>query len=167
MNYRHIYHAGNFADVFKHVLLVALIRSLLQKDKAFCFLDTHAGIGRYDLQSTQAQKCKEFVGGIAKIMQQEKPPALIADYLNCVKKTNANAPDQLQFYPGSPDIVKQLMRPQDRMILTELHDEDYLTLRRAFPHDKQVGVHLQDGYQALKAFLPPPERRGLVLIDPP
>ena len=167
MNYRHAYHAGNFADVFKHIIVVALIQSLLRKDKAFCFLDTHAGVGHYDLLAGSAQKSKEYLGGIAKILQQDKPPPLISDYIACVKKTNALAPDTLQYYPGSPALVRQFLRPQDRMVLTELHADDYESLRRVFPHDKQVGVHHQDGYQALKAFLPPPERRGLVLIDPP
>ncbi len=167
MNYRHIYHAGNFADVFKHIMLVALVQSLLRKDNGFCFLDTHAGIGFYDLLSSQAQKGKEFMGGIAKINTQEKLPPLVADYLACVKKLNATTPEKLQCYPGSPLLVKQLLRPQDRMVLTELHEDDYLVLKRVFPHDKQVGVHHQDGYLALKAFLPPKERRGLVLIDPP
>jgi 23S rRNA (adenine2030-N6)-methyltransferase len=167
MNYRHAYHAGNFADVFKHIIVVALTQSLLQKDKPFCFLDTHAGVGHYDLLSGSAQKGKEYLGGIAKIMQQENPPQLVKDYIDCVKKSNTLAPDTLQYYPGSPSIVRQFLRANDRMVLTELHEDDYLALRRVFPHDKKVGVHHQDGYQALKAFLPPPERRGFVLIDPP
>jgi 23S rRNA (adenine2030-N6)-methyltransferase len=167
MNYRHAYHAGNFADVFKHIILVALTQALLRKDKGFCFLDTHAGVGHYNLLSAPAQKSKEFLGGIAKIMQQDNPPPLVKTYIDCVKKMNLLAPDTLQYYPGSPAIVRQFLRENDRMVLTELHEDDYLTLRRAFPHDKKVGVHHQDGYLGLKAFLPPPERRGLVLIDPP
>jgi 23S rRNA (adenine2030-N6)-methyltransferase len=167
MNYRHAYHAGNFADVFKHIILVALTQSLLRKEKGFCFLDTHAGVGHYDLLSGPAQKSKEFLGGIAKIMQEENPPPLIKDFIDCVKKANALAPETLRYYPGSPSIVRQLLRPQDRIVLTELHHDDYETLRSVFRDDKQVGIHHQDGYQGIKAFLPPPERRGLVLIDPP
>jgi 23S rRNA (adenine2030-N6)-methyltransferase len=167
MNYRHTYHAGNFADAFKHIILIALIESLQHKDHGFCFLDTHAGIGCYDLFSSMAQKSREFDTGISKILAQPNPPALIQKYLACVQAVNHSATKKLQYYPGSPAIAHQLLRPQDRMILTELHAEDFRLLRRTFPHDKQVAVHHQDGYHALKAFLPPPERRGLVLIDPP
>ncbi len=166
MNYRHLYHAGNFTDVFKHIVLVALIQSLLKKDNAFCFIDTHAGIGLYDLFSTEAQKTKEFLLGIEKIAQHANPPELIKAYLACVRTANKSS-DTLQFYPGSPAIVDYFLRPQDRMVLTELHEADYLQLKKTFPHDKQIAIHHQDGYQGLKAFLPPKERRGLVLIDPP
>jgi 23S rRNA (adenine2030-N6)-methyltransferase len=167
MNYRHHYHVGNFADVFKHVILVALLQALRRKESAFCFLDTHAGIGRYDLQDAATQKSQEFLQGIAKVLPHLKAPPLIADYLQCVKTLNLSLPEQLHFYPGSPLIARQLLRPQDRMILTELHHEDFVALKKVFPHDKQVAIHHQDGYQGLKAFLPPKERRGLVLIDPP
>jgi 23S rRNA (adenine2030-N6)-methyltransferase len=165
MNYRHSYHAGNFADAFKHIILVALTKSFMQKDSAFCYLDTHAGIGSYDLKSNEARKSGEAETGIEKIWEAKNPPALIKDYLDCVRQLNPDG--NLKFYPGSPAIVRQLLRKQDRMVLTELHAEDYKILKRTFPHDKQVGVHLQDAYHALKAFLPPQERRGFVLIDPP
>lgn len=165
MNYRHTYHAGSFTDVFKHVVLVALIQSLLRKETAFCYLETHAGIGHYDLHAETTQKSKEFVDGIQKVFAQKNPPQLIQDYLNCVKKLNNN--DELRFYPGSPYFAKALMREQDRMVLSELHPDDFQTLKNFFRHDKQIAVHHQDGYQSLKAFLPPKERRGLVLIDPP
>lgn len=167
MNYRHSYHAGNFADVFKHIILTALIKSLLRKDSAFCYLDTHAGIGNYDLQSSTAQKGKEYANGIGKILQQPNPPDLVKHYVDLVRANNPITSDPLRYYPGSPQIVRQLLRPSDRMVLCELHEEDYHLLKTAFPHDKQVGIHHQDGYQALKAFLPPKERRGVVLIDPP
>jgi 23S rRNA (adenine2030-N6)-methyltransferase len=161
MNYRHSYHAGNFADVFKHIILMALTSTLLRKDKAFCYLDTHAGIGLYDLRSNAAQKSQEFVNGIQKVREQKDPPPLIQEYLRCVQTLPAH------HYPGSPYIVQQLLRPQDRMVLTELHGEDWQQLKNNFYYDKQVAVHHHDAYQALKAFLPPKERRGLVLIDPP
>lgn len=167
MNYRHSYHAGNFADAFKHIVLIALIESLQRKEKGFCFLDTHAGIGCYDLFSSTAQKSHEFDTGISKILAQPNPPALIQKYLACVQAVNYSHTKKLRYYPGSPSIAHQLLRPQDRMVLTELHAEDFHSLRQIFPQDKQIAVHHQDGYQALKAFLPPPERRGLVLIDPP
>lgn len=158
MNYRHIYHAGNFADVLKHIILVAITKSFLRKDKGFCYLDTHAGIGQYALNSPEAQKSKEFENGIAKIFLQKNRPPLVEDYLQSVHE---------KIYPGSPLIVKHYLRPQDRMILSELHPEDYAVLKNLFIRDKQVAVHLQDGYQSLKAHLPPKERRGLILIDPP
>jgi 23S rRNA (adenine2030-N6)-methyltransferase len=161
MNYRHIYHAGNFADVFKHVVLVALLQALQRKDAAFCYLDTHAGLGRYDLKSREAQKTKEFVLGIEQIIKQSAIPiAEVKTYLNAVKSLGPH------FYPGSPRIARYLLRPQDRIILSELHTEDAAQLKREFLRDKQVAVHQQDGYLALKAFLPPKEKRGLVLLDP-
>lgn len=167
MNYRHAYHTGNFADVFKHIVLTALIQSLLKKPTPFCFLDTHAGSGVYDLQSPEAQKTKEFSSGISKILEQANPPELIQTYLQSVKQLNPKSITPLHLYPGSPYIVRHFLRPKDRMVLSELHAEDYQSLKQFFWHDKQVGVHHQDGYIGLKAFLPPKERRGLVLIDPP
>ncbi len=165
MNYRHVYHAGNFADVFKHVILLSLVQSLLRKETAFCYLETHAGIGRYDLFSEEAQKSREFENGIKKIIDAKNPPALIQDYLSCV--TSLNQPNELRYYPGSPFFANYCMRPQDRMVLSEFHPDDVKTLKKYFARNKQVAVHHQDGYQSLKAFLPPKERRGLVLIDPP
>jgi 23S rRNA (adenine2030-N6)-methyltransferase len=165
MNYRHIYHAGNFADAFKHIILISLLQSLQRKETGFCYLETHAGIGRYELTSSAAQKSKEFENGIKKIFNGANPPVLIQDYLASVKKLNPE--ETLDLYPGSPYFAKQFLRPQDRMVLSELHPEDYQTLKNFFARDKQVAVHHQDGYQSLKAFLPPKERRGLILIDPP
>ena len=167
MNYRHAYHAGNFADVFKHIVLVALTKSFLHKESAFCYLDTHAGTGHYDLQSPPAQKSKEFKNGIVKIAEQNNPPDLVKSYLSSIQLANTTAIDTLRYYPGSPCFVRHLLRPQDRMIVCELHEEDWQQLKKTFPHDKQVAIHHRDGYEALKAFLPPKERRGLVLIDPP
>lgn len=170
MNYRHIYHAGHFSDVFKHVLLTSLIQTFLHKDKPFCYLETHAGIGIYDLQSEAAQKTLEHTQGILKIWNSsDKPlPTLIHDYLQIVRTLNtAQGISQLRYYPGSPCYVRNFLRQQDRMILNELHPEDVLLLKRQFSNDRRISVHHLNGYQALKAFLPPKERRGLVLMDPP
>jgi 23S rRNA (adenine2030-N6)-methyltransferase len=161
MNYRHAYHAGNFADVFKHVVLVALLESLLRKESAFCYLDTHAGRGRYDLSSEAAQKSKESEGGILRVLQATHLPELVQRYVGCLEEKEGRT------YPGSPCFAKRLLRPHDRIVLCELQPEEYQQLKQTFPHDKQVAIHHQDGYLALKAFLPPKERRGLVLIDPP
>jgi 23S rRNA (adenine2030-N6)-methyltransferase len=165
MNYRHGYHAGNFADAFKHILLTALIQSFLKKETAFCYLETHAGAGQYDLLSEIARKNKEFETGVSKILAQQNPPAIIQQYLDCVAKINPN--NELNFYPGSPFFARQFLRKHDRMVLSELHEQEYLALKKMYGHDKLVAVHHLDGYQNLKAFLPPKERRGLVLIDPP
>lgn len=163
MNYRHVFHAGNFADVFKHIILIATVKSLQRKENAFCYLDTHAGAGRYNLS---LQKNKEYNLGVTKLFSEKKTPDLIHDYLSCIKTLN-DPPTKLQFYPGSPYFVQQFLRPQDRMVLCELQDEEYSSLKDFFHHNKQVGVHHQDGYAGLKSFLPPKERRGLILIDPP
>jgi 23S rRNA (adenine2030-N6)-methyltransferase len=171
MNYRHIYHAGNFADVFKHVVLVSLIQSLSVKNTPFFYLDTHAGIGEYDLQQRNAQKTQEYKTGVGKCISHpglQALPVLLRDYITLLETWNhAKGTQEIRYYPGSPVWVRQLLRPLDRMVLTELHPEDRLRLKQTFLQDKQVAVHHLDGYQALKAFLPPKENRGLVLIDPP
>ncbi len=165
LSYRHIYHAGNFADVFKHVVLVQILRALLRKETPFFVLDTHAGIGRYELELAEAQKNREFDEGIARLLDCADPPTAVADYLEQVCAQNSNTQD-LKIYPGSPCLIRALLRPQDRLVLSELHPADVVELRRVFAGDRQVAVHQQDAYQGLKAFLPPAERRGLVLIDP-
>lgn len=172
MNYRHIYHAGNFADVFKHIVLVTLLRALQIKEKGFCYIDTHSGIGRYDLHSIESQKTQEFSTGIQQLLTQKTTaPGEIPDevqaYLNAVNSINARESLAPRFYPGSPLIARYFLRPQDKMILTELHPHDYALLKNEFFKDPQVVVQQQNGYLALKAYLPPRERRGLVFIDPP
>jgi 23S rRNA (adenine2030-N6)-methyltransferase len=155
MNYRHIYHAGNFADVMKHALLVPLIRAMQRKDKPFLLLDTHAGIGRYDVTSEAAEKTGEWREGIGRLL--DAPPPALAAYVALVQS--------LGLYPGSPALAAALLRPTDRLVLCELHPEDAAVLRRTM---RGTGaVHERDGYEALTAFLPPPEKRALVLIDPP
>ena len=169
MNYRHAFHAGNFADVVKHATLLVLLELLAQKDKPFCYLDSHAGIGRYDLDSDEARRTQEHAGGIQRLLgAQELPPAL-ARYRDLVLSMNPERAgnEPLRHYPGSPWIARALLREQDRAVLMELHPEDAGTLKEVFRDDRRVAVHHTDGYNGLKAFLPPPERRGLVLIDPP
>lgn len=165
MNYNHSYHAGNFADVFKHTILMSLIKSMQRKENAFCYIDTHAGTGLYDLSSLAAKKGKEYAAGIGLLLKQKTPIDSIKTYLDCVQKFNPQP--VLRYYPGSPSIAQSLLRSQDRMVLTELHPRVYQTLKDRFAHDKQVTTQSLDGYQSLKAFLPPKERRALILIDPP
>lgn len=166
LSYRHIYHAGNFADVFKHIVLVQLLRALRRKETPFFVLDTHAGIGHYELAQAEAQKNREFDAGVMRLLDCADPPAAVADYLDQIQAQNS-AGQTLAYYPGSPYLIRALLRSQDRLVLSELHPADVLELKRLFACDKQVAVHQQDAYQGLKAYLPPAERRGLVLIDPP
>jgi 23S rRNA (adenine2030-N6)-methyltransferase len=168
MNYRHAYHAGNFADVVKHATLALVIERLKAKDAPFAVLDTHAGIGRYDLSSIEAQKTGEFRDGVLRLLESPPKalPAELEPYLAVVRNLNRGRPE-LRWYPGSPRLALDLLRPQDRMVLLELHPEDARTLSALFAGDRRVSVHNSDGYIGLKAFLPPKERRGLVLIDPP
>jgi 23S rRNA (adenine2030-N6)-methyltransferase len=160
VNYRHAFHAGNFADVVKHALLVALLAALRAKDKPFAVLDTHAGIGSYDLAAPEAQRTGEWRGGIGRIA--DSPAPALAQYLALVRAGGYPAA-----YPGSPALVRALLRPGDRLMLCELHPEDHATLKARFRRDAQVAVHLRDAYEALAALTPFPERRGLVLLDPP
>jgi 23S rRNA (adenine2030-N6)-methyltransferase len=157
VNYRHAFHAGNAGDCLKHALLVWLLRALAQKPAPLFVLDTHAGIGRYDLEGGPAARTGEWRAGIARLL--DDPPAPLADYISVVRS--------LGLYPGSPAIARALLRPGDRLACCELHPEDAAALRALFAHDRQVGVHRRDGWEALRALLPPAEKRGLVLIDPP
>ena len=168
MNYRHAYHAGNFADVVKHAALSRLVEYLKLKDKAFRVVDTHAGTGLYDLSSEEAQKTGEWQGGIGRLLDAElslEADALLSPYLAAVKA--ANPESGVKQYPGSPLIVRHLMRPQDRLSAIELHPKDFQRLKARFAGDFQVRTIELDGWLALGAHLPPKEKRGLVLIDPP
>lgn len=166
MNYLHDYHAGCAADVFKHVVLVALLNALKKKDTPFCYLDTHAGGGIYDLSSESAQKTGEYLEGIAKLINQPVNHPLLKQYLSLVEDCN-NENNALRFYPGSPCVAHAELRPQDRMVIMDFKKPVYDQLKTIFAKDKQAQVHYYDGYLGLKAFLPPKEKRGLVLIDPP
>ncbi|WP_439551653.1 23S rRNA (adenine(2030)-N(6))-methyltransferase RlmJ [Falsiroseomonas sp.] len=160
MNYRHAFHAGNFCDVAKHALLVALLRGLLAKPKPFRVLDTHAGIGSYDLSAPEPQRTGEWRDGIGRVSGADDPA--LADYLQLVEALGYPAE-----YPGSPAITRALLRPGDSLALCELHPEDHATLRARYRGDGQVAVHKRDAWEAIEALTPFPERRGLVLIDPP
>lgn len=164
MNYRHLYHAGNFADVFKHIIVVKCLEKLRAKETPFCVLDTHAGIGMYDLASETAEKTEEYKQGIHQLLAATKKSDVFDSYLKIVHSFNGA---DCRYYPGSPAIANQLLRSQDRLVLSELHTEDSNTLKYHFRHEKQVSVHHMDAYVSMKAFLPPKEKRGLVLIDPP
>jgi 23S rRNA (adenine2030-N6)-methyltransferase len=161
--YRHLFHAGNFADVFKHALLARLLVALEKKDKPLCYVDTHAGLGVYDLAHEWARKNAEFQDGIGRLWSRKDVPALLAPYLDTVRAENRGA--RLRYYPGSARIAQRLLRPTDRLVLSELNKADCAELGERCVADRRVTVHLMDGYQSLKAHLPPKERRGLVLID--
>jgi 23S rRNA (adenine2030-N6)-methyltransferase len=163
MNYRHAYHAGNHTEMLKHAALVAVLEHLGRKEKPFFVLDTHAGIGGYDLGSEEAVKTGEATDGILRVARAD-PPAARA-YLDLVRGFDPSG--EMRFYPGSPEIVRRMLRPQDRLVACELHPADVETLRIAMRHDPRVAVHQRDGYEAIGAFVPPPERRGLVFVDPP
>jgi 23S rRNA (adenine2030-N6)-methyltransferase len=186
MNYRHHYHAGNYADVFKHVLLLQLIRAMQRKAKGFLYLDTHAGRGGYDLTVPSVlpdgrEREPEHPAGIGRLWGVGGLPEAVNDYLALVARFNERkgaAPAQtaeggestgpeLQFYPGSPWVARFLLRPQDRMALCELRPDDAEALDFEFAREAGVKVLALDGYTGLKAQLPPPEKRALVLIDPP
>jgi 23S rRNA (adenine2030-N6)-methyltransferase len=174
MNYRHAYHAGNFADVVKHAILALLIEHLKAKDKPFRVIDTHAGIGRYDLTSPLSQKTNEWRAGIGKLLGPDGKPVVkltrklaeaLAPYLATIAALNDGG--ALKLYPGSPWIIRHLLRPTDRMTAVELHPDDLKLLAGLFAGDIQVKTIELDGWNALGAFVPPKERRGLVLVDPP
>jgi 23S rRNA (adenine2030-N6)-methyltransferase len=162
MNYRHAFHAGNHADVFKHAALTLILEHLLRKEAPFAVLDTHAGVGVYDLASDDAQKTREFEAGVGRVFGAELPAA--PRYTELLAEMN---PEGLATYPGSPEIVRRMLRDKDRLVLCELHPADAAELRRRYRSVARVAVHHRDGYQAIGAFIPFRERRGLVFIDAP
>jgi 23S rRNA (adenine2030-N6)-methyltransferase len=176
MNYRHHFHAGNFADVMKHALLVQLMGGLQRKPTGFLYLDTHAGRGRYDLETAASgdslARKPEWPDGIGRLwsLAPDQLPASVAEYVDLVRRfdrDSGNLEKSLRFYPGSPWIGRMLARSVDRLALYEKHLDDFLSLYADLSREPKTSVHESDGYGALRAMLPPPERRALVLIDPP
>jgi 23S rRNA (adenine2030-N6)-methyltransferase len=168
MNYRHAFHAGNFADVVKHAVLALLVERMKEKASPFRVIDTHAGVGTYDLTGDEATRTGEWQSGIGRVYGQPLDPRLaelLAPYLGIVSALNDGG--ALRQYPGSPAIVRALLRRQDRMTATELHPEDARALAARYAGDRQVKVIALDGWLAMGAFVPPKERRGIVLVDPP
>ena len=167
MNYRHAFHAGNFADVVKHLALVCVLLHLRKKESGFAAIDTHAGRGLYDLRSEAAERTGEAAKGIGRILGLldggSNPPAALRHYLEVVKQAGAG------FYPGSPLVTAYLLRPQDRLVAIEKLEEDAAALKMALAalHNRALRCECADGYVRLNALLPPAERRGVVLIDPP
>lgn len=165
MHYRHAYHAGNFADVHKHVVLVGLLQALSRKDAPWSYLETHAGAGLYDLRSAASLKTAEAEDGIAQLREDSAAAEPVASYLKAVRALNA-ADGPVYLYPGSPLIAQALLRENDRLVLCENVPAVFAELRQHFARDRQVTLHERDGYEA-HALLPPPQKRGLVLVDPP
>ena len=167
MNYRHAFHAGNHGDVLKHVLLARVLELMKAKEKPFAVLDAHAGVGRYDLESAQSAKTGEWQGGIAKLDDDftTEVEAVLAPFRSILAAINADGNGR--YYPGSPEIISQMMRAGDRLIANELHPVDVAELRGAYRENRNVNVIQLDSIEAVKAQLPFQERRGLVLIDPP
>jgi 23S rRNA (adenine2030-N6)-methyltransferase len=163
LSYRHSFHAGNHADVLKHIILIEILQHLIKKDSAFDYIDTHAGAGLYDLKGEQAAKLQEYVRGVGKLQAEAWPE--LGDYFAVLAKHNPSG--QLNFYPGSPVIAMGFLRPQDRCWLYELHPTDYEILRKNCGNKKRAQVKREDGFRGLSGLLPPHSRRGLVLIDPP
>lgn len=164
LSYRHAFHAGNFADVLKHLVQVEILLYLQQKDKPFVYIDTHAGAGIYSLSSAEAEKTAEYHNGIGAIAKLNWPE--LNNYVQLVGNINRQHKKH-NLYPGSPAIAQHLLREQDRAILYELHPNDFKHLQNNMQGDSRVKVHNQDGFQGLLSSLPPQIKRGLVLIDPP
>ena len=168
MNYRHAFHAGNFADVVKHIILTRILTYLMKKDAAFRVIDTHAGVGVYDLFGNEAERTGEWQEGIARVSEAKLPAAtgaLLEPYLAAVRARNPNG--NLRYYPGSPMITRHMLRNQDRLMALELHPGDAWALKKNFADDFHVRITNIDGWAAMGTHLPPKEKRGLVLVDPP
>ena len=168
MNYRHGFHAGNFADVFKHAILARILVYLTKKDAPLRYIDTHAGAGRYDLASEAAKRSPEWRDGVARLVKARPPAeiaALLRPYLDAIGPCDDDG--RPASYPGSPALAQALLRPQDRIALSEAHEEERAALVAALGHDARLSIVGTDGYVALNAYVPPKERRGLALIDPP
>ena len=168
MNYRHAFHAGNFADVVKHLILVRIISYMMRKEAPFRVIDTHAGVGLYDLKGDVAERTGEWREGIGRVFERGLPEAaarLAEPYLAAIRAQNPDG--GLRYYPGSPFVTRHMLRPQDRLMALELHPQDIDLLKENFAGDIQTRVTELDGWSAMGTHLPPKERRGLVLVDPP
>lgn len=165
LSYRHAFHAGNPADVFKHAVLVNLVRAMQEKPRGIQFLDTHAGTALYGLDSAMAQKNREYAVGIGRWWSETTDDPVMVDYLDLVGSFNPGG--ELRQYPGSPMLLRQLLRRNDRLVLCELHPAEQAALKQRFAGDRQVSLRCGSGYVEMVKILPPPGRRGLVLIDPP
>lgn len=164
LSYQHGYHAGNFADVIKHLTLSRLLTYLTLKEKSIFYLETHSGRGIYDLKDNQATKTGEYHQGIGLVWPKEALPAVFSPYLQTIQKMNNT--NELRFYPGSPSLAINLLRQQDRLFFCELHPREFESLQQLPTHQKRVFYSHSEGIAQLNALLPPPERRGLVFIDP-
>src|SRR5690606_29914021 len=165
MNYRHAYHAGNHADVVKHVTLARLIALIARKDNPFVYLDSHAGVGLYDLRGDQSSRTGEWQEGVGRLWRAVDAPAPLNDYLGVLRAMNPDG--ELRHYPGSPELARVLSRAQDRLHLNEKHPEDGELLKDNMRGDRRVAVHRGEGWQVPRALLPTREKRALLLIDPP
>lgn len=166
MNYRHAFHAGNHADVFKHLALSRMLSFMSRKEAPLAYLDTHAGVGLYDLMGDSASRTGEWLEGIGRIWARfDQAPAAMAEYLEVIAALNTDG--ALRYYPGSPELMRRLSRPQDRLYLNEKHPDDGALLRQNMAGDRRVAVHQGDGWLVPRALLPTREKRVLLLIDPP
>ncbi len=176
LSYRHSFHAGNHADVLKHITLSLVLRYMQNKDKPLIYIDTHAGRGSYNLSCKEAQKTGEFHDGIEKLLNNKQIKTLIPDYYQCIKQLNSfdkssekqSISPQIKFYPGSPLIAQMLLRSNDKMILMELHNNEVIDLKKIIckKNDLRVTIHHRDGFEGLIAITPPAIKRGVILIDP-
>ncbi|WP_040259613.1 23S rRNA (adenine(2030)-N(6))-methyltransferase RlmJ [Pseudomonas massiliensis] len=165
MNYRHAFHAGNHADVFKHLVLSRLIALMSRKEQPFAYLDTHAGVGLYDLHGDQASRTGEYLEGVSRLWGAQEVPELAADYLRILRKLNPDG--TLRYYPGSPELARRLARQQDSLQFNEKHPDDGLALKENMKRDPRVAVHRGEGWHVPRALLPTPEKRAIILVDPP
>ncbi|MCQ9424792.1 23S rRNA (adenine(2030)-N(6))-methyltransferase RlmJ [Pseudomonas sp. LJDD11] len=166
MNYRHAFHAGNHADVLKHIVLTRLIALMSRKEQPFAYIDTHAGIGLYDLQGDEATRTGEWVEGIGRLWEATDLPAAAAGYMDVLRHMNRKT-GELRYYPGSPELARRLSREQDRVLLNEKHPDDGALLKDNMKFDRRVAVHLGEGWHVPRALLPVQEKRAVMLIDPP
>lgn len=165
MNYRHAFHAGNHADVLKHLIMTRLFALMARKQQPFAYIDSHAGLGLYDLKGDQANRTGEYLEGIARLWDAPDLPALAADYMQLLHDMNPDG--ELRYYPGSPEIARRSTRANDRVLLNEKHPEDGRLLKENMKGDRRVAVHLGEGWHVPRALLPVGEKRAVLLIDPP